>query len=68
MRIPLRVVAATLSLATTALAVGTLRNTRSLPVALPTNDADTNPEPDTTISVLLPARNESGNIERWTVS
>ena len=64
MRIPLRVVAATLGLAATALAVGTLRNARSLPVAQPSSGADTSPGPDTTISVLLPARNESGNIER----
>ena len=63
MRIPLRLVAATLGLAATALAVGTLRNARSLPVAQPSSGADTTLDPtQRSASYFQPAT--SGNIER----
>ena len=64
MRIGLRIVAASLSLAASAIAVQTFRNARALPVARRVPQQERHDDLDCTVSVLLPVRDESTNIRR----
>ena len=64
MRIGFRIVAASLSLTASAIAMQTLRNARALPVARRIPQQEQNGDSDCTISVLLPVRDESANIRR----